>query len=110
MVEPAVCAIPVVLCTLTILFVGNTFNTLTTSAVPASPDPIRIEPPTDIVLGIAVRRISWTNPLALPTVISADKLVKSVLTPTLNESVRFVILVLNPDIWTASWLFNSMNG
>ena len=58
MVEPDVCAIPVVLCTLTILFGENTFSTLTTSAVPALPDPIRIEPPTDIVLGTAVSRIS----------------------------------------------------
>ena len=86
------------------------FITLTTSGVLTLPEPIRIEPPTDILLGILVRRISWTNPLALPSVISDAKLVESVVTPTLNESVKFFISVLKPDIETESWSFNSING
>ena len=59
---------------------------------------------------MCIRDRSCTKPALLPTVIDAANTVDSVDTPTLNESVRLVIFVLNPDIETESSLFNSING
>ena len=44
----------------------------------------------------------WASPAELPTVILAAKLTLLVVTPTLNESVKFLIFVLKPDIDIAS--------
>ena len=74
------------------------------------PEPTLNELPMLIVLGIDLTEISWTNPATLPMVIASDNCVLSVLTPTLKAFVKFVILVLKPDIETASWSFNSING
>ena len=53
---------------------------------------------------------SITPAALLLTAIVLPKLIVSVFTPTLNESVRLIIFVLNPDITTLSWLFNSIYG
>ena len=74
------------------------------------PEPTLKELPILTVSGIDLTEISWTNPATLPDVIASDNCVLDVLTPTLKASVRFVIFVLKPDIDTASWSFNSMNG
>ena len=108
--EPTVWAIPVVLSTLIILLEGKKSITLNNSVSDVFPEPTLRELPTDIVVGTAVTEISWTNPATLPAVIDTANPVDSVLTPTLNASVRFFISVLKPEIDTASWLFNSMNG
>ena len=108
--EPKVCAIPVCLWIRTILSLGKIFNTFNSSVSLVLPDPTLIDPPTEIVLGIWVNVISWTRPAELPTVMLAAKLTLFVDTPTLKESVKFLILVLNPDIDTASWSLISMKG
>ena len=54
--------------------------------------------------------MSCIKPLAAPIVILFARPILSVLIPILNESVKLTIELLNPDIETASWLFNSMNG
>ena len=108
--DPRVWAIPVCLSTLTILSEGKTFNTFNSSVSLVFPEPTLIEPPIDTEPGISVNIISWTRPAELPTVILDARLTLLVETPTLNIFVKFLIFVLKPDIDTASWSFNSMNG
>ena len=54
--------------------------------------------------------MSWIIPLPLPIAIVLARPILSVLTPTLNASVRLTIDVLKPDIETTFWSFNSKNG
>ena len=54
--------------------------------------------------------MSCIKPPAAPTVIVFASPIVSVLTPTLNESVKLTIELLKPDIETEVWSFNSMNG
>ena len=74
------------------------------------PEPTLNVPPTATEFGILVTKISWINPPAAPIVILFASPTLSVFTPTLNESVRLTIELLNPDTETASLSFNSMNG
>ena len=54
--------------------------------------------------------MSWINPLEDPIVIVLASPIVSVLTPILNESVKLTIELLNPDIETEVWSFNSIKG
>ena len=110
MLEPKVCAIPVCLNTLITFLNGYKFNTLKDSTSEVFPEPTLNEPPIAIVFGISVTKISWIKPLAAPTVIDFARPIVSVLTPTLNELVKFTIELLKPDIETEVWSFNSIKG
>ena len=94
--------------TLNILFVSKILRTLRSSV--ELPTPILIVPPTDTVFGILLTKISWTIPFKLPTVIDLPNETVSVFTPTVNESVKFGIDVVNPEINTESLSFNSRKG
>ena len=69
-----------------------------------------MEPPIETFVGILERWISWIKPFAAPIVIVFARPTLSVVTPTLNESVKLTIELLNPEIDTNDWLFNSING
>ena len=111
--DPAVCATPVCLSTLITFLASNRFNTCKNSmsaSAPTFPEPIFIEPPIATLDGILFTWISWIKPFAAPIVIVFASPTESVPTPTLNELVKFTIELLNPDMDTDVWSFNSING
>ena len=106
--EPKVCATPTFRNTLITLLVSKILRTLSVSV--ELPTPILIDPPTETVDGILLTNTSWTKPLELPTVIDFPSDTVSVLTPILNEFVKFVTDVLNPETKTESLSLSSTNG
>ena len=107
--DPNVWAEPTCLNTLNALFVLKTFNTFNSSVV--TPTPILIDPPIETLDGILLTKISWTTPAELlAAIIDFAKPTLSVETPTLNVSLKFNIVVLNPTIDTDSSCSISKNG
>ena len=105
--EPNVCAAPATptaLWTLITFLVLKTFNTLKNSV------PIFKNPSTETVFGISVTCISSIFPLVLPTVIVLARPIVFVLTPILNDPVKFTIEVLSPVTEIDELSFNSING
>ena len=74
------------------------------------PEPTLNEPPIAIVFGISVTYMSCINPFIAPSVIVFASPTLKVETPTVNESVKFLIDVLKPDIDTDVLSFNSIKG
>ena len=74
------------------------------------PEPTLMLLPTETLSGNLLTKISSIELVTPTTLILFARATREVVTPILNESVKFCIDVLKPETNTKSWLFNSIKG